>query len=656
MPLLYLSLLAFLSHLLILTAQPDFLWSNCYSRRGNYTDKSVYHTNLNTLLSDFTSDDSNIEYGFINSSYGQNPDTVHALGFCRGDVKPDSCRTCLLNATILLPRLCPNQKEAIGYYDNCAFRYSYRSIFGIYNVSDISLFFGSAANSTTLADQYVQVLLDKVKKQAPTGASHRKFAAANDTTSQSGNVYAFAQCSPDLSEHDCRSCLEDVSKGIQLCCNGKNGGRVINPSCYIRYEGYPFYDYAAVSSQPSPPPSTALTPSQGRGDSTGSQTVVKIIIVPIIVSVILSCLVGFYLLRGKRRKRSQSILTENFGEEGSNLRSLQFSWPTIEAATNKFATENKIGKGGFGAVYKGTLPDGREIAVKRLSKSSVQGMLEFKNEILLIAKLQHRNLVTLLGFCLEEREKILIYEYVPNKSIDFFLFDSEKKRLFNWSERFKIIGGIAQGLSYIHEHSRLKVIHRDLKPSNVLLDNNMNPKISDFGMARMIAIDEDQGSTNRIVGTYGYMAPEYLMNGQFSEKSDVFSFGVIILEVLSSKRNAGSYESYLLTNVWKKWIEGTPLQILDPFLMESCSQTAEARKCVQIGLLCVQQHPEDRPTMAQIVSYLSNLSIELPSPREPAFFMHPNPTMVAELSLSQTLQSSTSMSGGSMEESQLLPR
>ncbi|KAI9127560.1 hypothetical protein K1719_000553 [Acacia pycnantha] len=243
---------------------PDFRAYDCYPERGNnYTDKSAYDTNLKALLSRFTSDDTNIEYGFINSSYGQNPDTVHALGFCRGDVKPDSCRTCLLDATILLPRLFPNQKEAVGYYDDCTFRYSDRSIFGIYNASDASSCSGNKGNSTTLTDQYVQVLLDKVKKQAPTGASHRKFAAANDTTSESGNVYAFAQCSPDLSEHDCRSCLEDVYEGIQLCGNGNNWGRVISPSCYIRYEGYPFYDYAAVSSPPSPPPSTTLTPPQG---------------------------------------------------------------------------------------------------------------------------------------------------------------------------------------------------------------------------------------------------------------------------------------------------------------------------------------------------------------------------------------------------------
>ncbi|XP_028806153.1 putative receptor-like protein kinase At4g00960 [Neltuma alba] len=590
----------------------------------------------------------------INSSYGQNPDVVHAFGFCRGDVKPDSCRSCLLNAAILLPQLCPNQKEEVGYYDNCTFRYSHRSLFGIYNVSDRIFFAWSQQSSTTLNDIYVQVQLDKVEDQAPIGDSHRKFAAANDSTSESGEVYAFAQCSPDLSEDYCRSCLQNVSSRIQICCDGRNGGRVFNPSCYIRYESYLFYDYTAVSTQPPPPPSTAVTLPQGGSDSTGSQTAVKIT-VPIIVAVIFCCLVGCYLLRRKTRKRSQSILTDSFGEEGSNLRSLQFSLVTIEAATNKFSEENKIGKGGFGEVYKGVLPDGREIAVKRLSKSSGQGTLEFKNEILLIAKLQHRNLVTLLGFCLEEQEKILIYEYVPNKSIDFFLFDPEKQRVLDWFERFKIIRGIAQGLCYMHQHSRLKVIHRDLKLCNILLDDKMNPKISDFGMARMIAIDEDQGSTKRIVGTYGYMAPEYLIYGHFSEKSDVFSFGVIILELLSGKKNAKSYESFLLADVWKHWKEGTPLQILDPCLMESSCQI-EAMRCVQIGLVCVQKNPDERPTMAEVVSYLSNLSIELPSPTEPPFLIHLNPTMSTECSSDQTTQSSKTVVSNEISITEILPR
>ncbi|XP_028787872.1 putative cysteine-rich receptor-like protein kinase 32, partial [Neltuma alba] len=364
------------------------------------------------------------------------------------------------------------------------------------------------------------------------------------------------------------------------------------------------------------------------------------------------------LLRSKLRTSQQAILTKNFGEESSKLKSLRFNLTTIEAATDKFSPHNRIGKGGFGHIQ--VLHGGQEIAVKRLSKNSVQGALEFKNEVLLIAKLQHRNLVTLLGFCLEEQEKILVYEYVPNKSIDFFLFDSENQRQLNWLERFNIIGGIARGLLYLHEHSCLKIIHRDLKPSNVLLDSKKNPKISDFGMAKWSTIDQDQENINRIVGTYSWLyVPEYLMYGQFSEKSDIFSFGVIILEIISGKRNARSSESHLLTHAWKQWNEGTPLQVLDSCLMESCSQ-AEVKRCVQIGLLCVQENPEDRPTMSQTVSYLGNPSIELPPPREPAFFMrsrqNPSENTATESLLDQSSANPNPFSLNEMSRTELFPR
>lgn len=216
--------------------------------------------------------------------------------------------------------------------------------------------------------------------------------------------------------------------------------------------------------------------------------------------------------------------------------SLQYDFSTIEAATNYFSMENKIGVGGFGDVYKGVLGNGQEIAVKRLSRRSSQGAQEFKNEVVLVAKLQHRNLVRLLGFCLEREEKILIYEFVSNKSLDYFLFDMKKQTTLDWSVRDKIIKGIVRGLIYLHEDSRPRIIHRDLKASNILLDKDMNPKISDFGMARIFGVDQIEGSTNIIVGTYGYMSPEYAMHGQFSVKSDVFSFGVLLLEIISGKK------------------------------------------------------------------------------------------------------------------------
>ncbi|XP_059656991.1 putative G-type lectin S-receptor-like serine/threonine-protein kinase At1g61610 isoform X2 [Cornus florida] len=178
-----------------------------------------------------------------------------------------------------------------------------------------------------------------------------------------------------------------------------------------------------------------------------------------------------------------------------------FSFASVSAATGNFSAENKLGEGGYGPVYKGNLLRGQEIAVKRLSGRSRQGLQEFKNETVLIAKLQHRNLVKLLGCCIEQDENILIYEYMPNKSLDFFLFDPNKQGMLDWSTRIHIIEGIAQGLLYLHQYSRLRIIHRDLKASNILLDSEMNPKISDFGMARIFGGNESQANTNRIVGT-----------------------------------------------------------------------------------------------------------------------------------------------------------
>lgn len=170
-------------------------------------------------------------------------------------------------------------------------------------------------------------------------------------------------------------------------------------------------------------------------------------------------------------------------------------------ATCNFSEENKLGQGGFGPVFKGQFPDGLEIAVKRLASHSGQGFTEFKNEIQLVAKLQHTNLVRLLGFCSHGEEKILIYEYLPNKSLDFFIFDETRRALLYWTKRLAIIEGIAQGLLYLHKHSRLRVIHRDLKASNILLDHEMKPKISDFGLAKIFSTNDLEGNTRRIAGT-----------------------------------------------------------------------------------------------------------------------------------------------------------
>ncbi|OWM78595.1 hypothetical protein CDL15_Pgr002766 [Punica granatum] len=312
-----------------------------------------------------------------------------------------------------------------------------------------------------------------------------------------------------------------------------------------------------------------------------------------------------------------------------------FDLESILAATGNFANANKLGQGGFGPVYKGKFPGGQAIAVKRLSSFSGQGFEEFKNEVVLIAKLQHRNLVRLLGYCVEGDEKMLLYEYMPNKSLDSFIFDRTLCMSLDWVMRYKIIAGIARGLLYLHQDSRLRIIHRDLKTANILLDEEMNPRISDFGLARIIGGKETAESTNSIVGTYGYMSPEYALDGFFSVKSDVFSFGVVVLEIITGKRNTGFYHSEqemsLLGYAWLLWKEEKALDLMDTALCKSCNVN-EFLKCVNIGLLCVQEDPNDRPKMSNVLFMLGSEIATLPSPKKPAFVVRRCPSSRASLS------------------------
>ncbi|XP_022720541.1 G-type lectin S-receptor-like serine/threonine-protein kinase At1g11330 [Durio zibethinus] len=379
-------------------------------------------------------------------------------------------------------------------------------------------------------------------------------------------------------------------------------------------------------------------------DKTKHNSIV-IIVIPVILGIIIIIISTLFFWRwmakqrAKMQKSKETLLVhgekahtkfssrfeDNFDEvKLQQLPLLKFE--ELATATSSFHLTKKLGQGGFGPVYRGTLQDGKEIAVKRLSRASGQGLEEFMNEVTLISKLQHRNLVRLLGCCVEGEEKMLVYEYMPNKSLDAFLFDPVQKGILNWRKRFNIIEGISRGLLYLHRDSRLKIIHRDLKASNILLDKELNPKISDFGMARIFGGDKNQAKTTRVVGTYGYMSPEYAMQGRFSEKSDVFSYGVLLLEIVSGRKNAGFYDDEhsisLLGYVWKLWNEDNILALIDPVLSDPCNQS-EILRCIHVGLLCVQEFAEDRPTVSTVISMLNSEIADLPTPKQPAFTGRP---------------------------------
>ncbi|KAL1356776.1 hypothetical protein AAHE18_05G208400 [Arachis hypogaea] len=292
---------------------------------------------------------------------------------------------------------------------------------------------------------------------------------------------------------------------------------------------------------------------------------------------------------------------------------LFFGLHTLQLATNFFSELNQLGHGGFGPVYKGLMPNGQVVAVKKLSLESRQGVKEFTNEVKLLLKIQHKNLVTLLGCCIEGPEKMLVYEYLPNKSLDHFLFDKTKSSYLDWTTRFRIVTGVARGLLYLHEEAPERIIHRDIKASNILLDERLNPKISDFGLARLFPGDDTHVQTFRISGTHGYMAPEYALRGYLSVKTDVFSFGILVLEIVSGRKNHdvqfGVEKADLLN------YGGKVMDLIDQTLGRY--NPDEAAMCIQLGLLCCQASIVDRPDMNSVHLMLSSDSFTLPRPGRP---------------------------------------
>ncbi|KAG2577776.1 hypothetical protein PVAP13_6NG047806 [Panicum virgatum] len=444
---------------------------------------------------------------------------------CRGDTTPARCATYLRDAALSIRSSCneSSRRAAIWYDDGsgvtipapmfCFVSYADTNASTAYEdafqapfqnaavVSDIDGF-GRSYNALMNNLSARVVAVDDGGSGTPSSPApmFATGAAVYDAAAPNGTMYGLLQCMRDRTPAECGRCLQDAVQRLPSCCRGHPGGVVFAYNCYLRMEVYPYYNLTLGG-----PPLLAPAPSTifaGAGESPGKNrvNVTRAVAIPVgaVLAVVVIVGVSLYRRNLNRKKKgpgfsmgdNSSIKEEDMGY----VEPEQLNLVVLKAATNNFSEENKLGEGGFGEVFKGTLQDGEEIAVKRLSQDSSQGFQELKNELVLAAKLKHRNLVQLLGVSLQE-EKLVIYEYMPNRSLDTFLSDPMRRQQLDWSKRFSIICGIARGLLYLHEESRLKVIHRDLKPSNVLLDADMNPKISDFGIARAFSIDQSRDIT-----------------------------------------------------------------------------------------------------------------------------------------------------------------
>ncbi|CAJ1925025.1 unnamed protein product [Sphenostylis stenocarpa] len=555
----------------------------CPSEFPLYDLNSSFHNNLNLVLGLLSSDNAS-EGGFYSTSEGEEPNKVYGQSLCRGDVTNSTvCKECIEKASQDVMNSCRSENAMI-WYNLCQVRYSFQNF-------DVVAYTGKYpkqnyeeknVSDPTRFREYLTFLMNNLSNEAAFNPGRNMFAAGEVDYPGNKTIYGLVQCTRDMSPTGCSSCFSSAFTELTTCCSYREGGIILSRTCNMRFQLSQFFNASSAYRLVYP-------------TSTGWKWKTWMFVLIICGSIFTLALVigliglGIACFRGKKDRDQDEEISERtlleelttprhvaVTQEGDLISSEELLFMTlasIRVATDDFSDTNKLGQGGFGAVYKGVLPDGNEIAVKRLSRKSWQGIEEFKNEIVLIAKLQHKNLVRLLGCALDGEEKLLIYEFMSNKSLDQLIFDQEKRSKLDWKTYYGIISGIARGLLYLHEESRLKIIHRDLKPNNVLLDHELLAKISDF-------------------------VDIWLRSMQWKDCS-----------VLNRMCSALA---------WRLWNEGKELDFVDPVVLES-GLGSEVVRCMHIGLLCVQENPEHRPTMSNVMLLLGSESVGLPQPKQPAF-------------------------------------
>ncbi|GLT86261.1 hypothetical protein SLE2022_044090 [Rubroshorea leprosula] len=516
---------------------------------------------------------------------------TYAMVQCRNYLSPTDCLACFDAASTKI-RNCSAAYGARVIYDGCFLRYESINFYNQSTQEGDSINCGNqTASNPTAFKAAVGGLLNDLQVAIPQIKGY--FAASKKEVSGNITVYGVAQCIETISKSGCQDCMAVVHSNIQQCSR-KSEGRAMDVGCFLRYSESPFF----ADNQ-----TTDIAPFLKNAGSSKKDALIGGLVGGI--GFLLLVLAVFFWFRSSRRKK--------MAPRGDILEATELQGPVnyryrdLNSATQNFSLENKLGAGGFGDVYKGVLKNGRVVAVKKLAiVQSLRAKADFESEVRIISNVHHRNLLRLLGCCSKGAELLLVYEFMPNGSLDKFLF-GEKKGSLNWKQRFDIILGTAKGLAYLHEEFHLCIIHRDIKPSNILLDHDFQPKIADFGLARLLPQDRSHLST-KVAGTLGYTAPEYAILGQLSEKVDAYSYGVVVLEIISGQKSSeiksDSDNEFLLKQGWSLYENNRHEELVDETLDRSEYHAEDVRKVIEIALLCTQATAASRPTMSEVVVLL----------------------------------------------------
>lgn len=583
-------------------SDPEINLLNKGCSQYNATNLSDFFSNLNATFSDLRSQISSQNKKFVTAQQARTSDPVYAMVQCRDYLSVADCVSCF-DAAVSQIRNCSAANGARVIYDGCFLRYESSSFYDQGTLpGNVGVCGNRTVSQATAFDTAVQGLLTDLKIATPKIIGF--FAATkSEVVGGSATVYAVSQCAETISESTCQDCLTVAYANIQSCPPNADG-RAVDAGCFLRYSDTAFFPDNQT---------TNINPFLGGGGSSKKNAIIGGVVgggggLLLILAIIL----WYQLSRKSKLVRRGNILG------ASELQGpVIYSYKDLKSATKKFSEENKLGEGGFSDVYKGTLKNGNIIAVKKLALSSSRAKADFESEVKLISNVHHRNLIRLLGCSNKGPELLLVYEYMANGSLDRFLY-GERRGALNWKQRFEIIFGTARGLAYLHEQFHVCIIHRDIKSSNILLDDDFQPKIADFGLARLLPEDQSHLST-RFAGTLGYTAPEYAIHGQLSEKVDTYSFGVVVLEIISGRKcNEMKVESteFLLEQAWKLYEDDMHLKLVDESMNEYREE--EVKKVIEIALMCTQSPVSVRPTMSEVVVLLvSERSIELTRPTRP---------------------------------------